>query len=249
VISPELADALIASASSERLLVASDFDGTLSPLVDDPLAAAPQPGAIAAISAIAALERVDVVIVSGRSFEVLTELTGAPDGVRLIGTHGAQLEGEPLPDDIRTDVVSMTRALAAVADEFDGAFLESKPVGAALHYRNASDRAGAAEAAIRVGERFGTRVLKGKEVVELVVGEGNKGTAIDGIRRREGSDAIVFFGDDITDEDVFEMLGADDVGVKVGPGPTAAEFRIPDPAAVVEAIEMLLAARNLPADG
>ncbi|MGI9529615.1 MAG: trehalose-phosphatase [Acidimicrobiia bacterium] len=248
MISPELADALIASAAARRLLVASDFDGTLSPLVSDPLAAAPQPGAIATLSAIAALNGVDVVIVSGRSIEMLTELTGAPDGIRLIGTHGAQQEGEPLPDSIRTDVVSMTRALAAVADEYDGAFLEPKPVGAALHYRNAEDRAGAAEAAIRVGDRFGTRVLKGKEVVELVVGEGNKGTAIDGVRTRMGSDAIVFFGDDITDEDVFEMLGTNDVGVKVGSGPTTAEFSVADPAAVVEAIEMLLAARDLPDD-
>lgn len=246
MINPELADALIASASAGRLLVASDFDGTLSPLVDDPLAAAPQPGAMEAVSAAATLDGVDVVIVSGRSIEMLSELTGTPQYVRLIGTHGAQQQGEPLPDSIRTDVVSMTRALAAVADEFDGAILEPKPVGAALHYRNAEDRAGAAEAAIRVGERFGTRVLKGKEVVELVVGEGNKGTAITGVRSETGSDTIVFFGDDITDEDVFEMLGSKDVGVKVGSGPSAAQFRVPDPAAVVEAIEMLIAARTLP---
>ena len=246
MISPELADALIAAAAAGRLLVASDFDGTLSPLVNDPLSAAPQPGAIAAVSALAELDGVDVVIVSGRSIEVLHELIGAPQGVRLIGTHGAQQDGEPLPDSIRTEVVSMTRALAAVADEFDGAFLEPKPVGAALHYRNASDRAGAAEAAIRVGERFGTRVLKGKEVVELVVGEGNKGTAISGVRTQQGSQAIVFFGDDITDEDVFEMMGGDDVAVKVGSGPTAAQFRVADPADVVEAIEMLIAARTLP---
>jgi trehalose 6-phosphate phosphatase len=227
-------------------LVASDFDGTLSPLVNDPLSAGPQPGAIAAVSALAELDGVDVVVVSGRSVETLHELTGAPEGVRLIGTHGAQQDGEPLPDNLRAEVVSMTRALAAVADEFDGAFLEPKPVGAALHYRNAEDRAGAAEAAIRVGERFGTRVLKGKEVVELVIGEGNKGTAISGVRTQQGSEAIVFFGDDITDEDVFEVMGGADVAVKVGSGPTAAQFRVADPADVVEAIEMLIAARTLP---
>jgi len=246
VISPDLADALIVSAAAERLLLASDFDGTLSPLVGDPLAAAPQPGAMEAVSVAAGLDGVEVVIVSGRSIEMLGELTGGPQGVRLIGTHGAQQEGEPLPDSIRTEVVSMTRALAAVADEFDGAFLEPKPAGAALHYRNADDRAGAAEAAIRVGERFGTRVLKGKEVVELVVGEGNKGTAIAGVRSATGSATIVFFGDDITDEDVFEMMGPNDISVKVGTGPSAAQFRVADPAAVVEAIEMLIAARTLP---
>lgn len=245
MIAPDLADALIAAATCERLLVASDFDGTLSPLVDDPLAAAPQYGAMQAIAATAALEGVDVVIVSGRSVEVLTDLTGAPPGVRLIGTHGAQQEGEPLPDGIRTTVVSMTRALAAVADEYDGAILEPKPVGAALHYRNAADRAGAAEAAIRVGERFETRVLKGKEVVELVVGEGNKGTAIAAVRSELGADAVVFFGDDVTDEDVFRIMGPDDVSVKVGPGDTQALYRVNDPATVVEGIETILAARSL----
>jgi trehalose 6-phosphate phosphatase len=244
---PELADALIAAAASERLLIASDFDGTLAPLVGDPMTAAPQFGAITAITSAAALDGVEVVIVSGRSVEVLAELTGAPEGVRLMGIHGAQQEDEALPDSVRTSVVSMTRALAAVADEFEGAVLEPKPVGAALHYRNAGDRAGAAEAAIRVGERFETRVLKGNDVVELVVGEGNKGTAIAEVRSEFGSDVVVFFGDDITDEDVFEILGPRDVGVKVGPEPSSAAFRVSDPAAVVEAVETIVAARTLPA--
>lgn len=246
MIDPNLADALIAAAGAGRLLIASDFDGTLAPIVSDPLAAAPQAGAMKAITDVAALDGVDVVVVSGRSIEMLTELTGRPHGVRLIGTHGAQLEGEPLPDHIRADVVSMTRALAAVADEFEGSVLEPKPAGAALHYRNAQDRAGAAEAAIRVGERFETRVLKGKEVVELVVGEGNKGTAIERVRTERGSDVVVFFGDDVTDEDVFDLMRSNDVGVKVGSGPSAARFRVDDPAAVVEALEMLIAARALP---
>lgn len=243
---PELAEALIAAATSERLLIASDFDGTLAPLVGDPMTATPQFGAITAITSAAALDGVEVVIVSGRSVEVLAELTGAPEGVRLMGIHGAQQEDEPLPDSVRTSVVSMTRALAAVADEFEGTVLEPKPVGAALHYRNAGDRAGAAEAAIRVGERFETRVLKGNDVVELVVGEGHKGTAIAKVRSEFGSDVVVFFGDDITDEDVFETLGPRDVGVKVGPGPAAAAFRVSDPAAVVEAVEAIVAARTLP---
>ena len=246
MIDPNLADALIAAAGAGRLLVASDFDGTLSPLVSDPLAAAPQAGAMEAITEVADLAGVDAVVVSGRSVEMLLELTGGPSGVRLIGTHGAQQEGEPLPDNIQADVVSMTRALSAVADEFEGTVIEPKPVGAALHYRNAQDRAGAAEAAIRVGERFETRVLKGKEVVELVVGEGNKGTAIERVRTEKGSDVVIFFGDDVTDEDVFETLRSNDVGVKVGQGPTAAPFRVNDPAAVVEALEMIIAARALP---
>jgi len=90
--------ALAAFAALPRVLVAVDFDGTLAPLVDDPMKARAMPGALEALRAAAALDGVAVAIVSGRDLATLTALTGQrpDDAIRLIGSHGAQAgqEGE-----------------------------------------------------------------------------------------------------------------------------------------------------------
>ena len=51
-------------------------------------------------------------------------------------------------------------------------------------------------------------------------------------------------GDDVTDEDAFAALEPEDVGVKVGAGETAAEFRIDSPASVAVLLELLTEARK-----
>ncbi|MGH3649194.1 MAG: trehalose-phosphatase, partial [Acidimicrobiia bacterium] len=51
--------------------------------------------------------------------------------------------------------------------------------------------------------------------------------------------AVLYIGDDITDETVFEVLGDADVGIKVGSGPTAAKFRVESVSDVVAILEMI----------
>jgi len=80
------------------------------------------------------------------------------------------------------------------------------------------------------GEHVGTEHALGLSVLV----DGDKGAAIAGLRLGWGADAVVFFGDDTTDEDVFATLGEGDVGVKVGDGPTLAGYRVSDPAEVGE---------------
>ena len=77
-------------ATAPFLLVASDFDGTLSPIVSDPARATPHRAALAALVQLAALPAVHAAIISGRSVAALADLTGAPSGVTLIGTHGVE---------------------------------------------------------------------------------------------------------------------------------------------------------------
>src|SRR6185503_19105205 len=68
----------------------------------------------------------------------------------------------------------------------------------------------------------------GKKVVELSVVPTNKGDALEKLRGRVGASAVMFLGDDITDEDAFATLAGPDVGIKVGPGPTRAQYRVAD---------------------
>lgn len=242
MIGEELVDALRRVTGVPRLLVACDYDGTLAPIVDDPSAAIPHAPAVAALIGLAELEDVGTAIISGRSRDTLATFVKVPPSVVLIGDHGAW------PSDVDSEadqtVAAISEALSAVAADFDGAVVEPKSLGAAFHYRHVSDKDQASAAARAVASRLGARVIEGKQVVELVLGEGDKGAAIRSLQVRESYDCIVFFGDDVTDEDAFAVLGDDDVGVKVGDGPTLARYRVSDPVEVAQSLEILLAERR-----
>lgn len=237
MIDVKLVEALQRVAHNRRLLVACDYDGTLSPIVDDPSAAVAYAPAVTALVALADFAQVGAVIISGRSPETLAALVNTPSSVTLIGDHGARLSVVD-PEAGRT-VEAVSDALVAAAGEFEGVMVESKSLGGAFHYRHAADPEGAADAARAIGGRLGTRVIEGKQVVELLVGAGDKGAAISRLRVTGPYDCVVFFGDDVTDEDAFAVLGDDDVGVKVGDGATVARYRVTDPVGVADALEIL----------
>jgi trehalose 6-phosphate phosphatase len=50
-------------------------------------------------------------------------------------------------------------------------------------------------------------------------------------------------GDDVTDETAFAILDQDDIGVHVGVGPTLAAHILPDPSALADLLDTLLALR------
>ena len=156
----------------------------------------------------------------------------------MIGNHGAGAHGS-IDEKGKFTIAAITDGLAGVAERFSGTEVEKKSLGAAFHYRNAEDPVGAAEAARAVASRFDARTIDGKQVVEVVVGRGTKGTAVEAIRTETGADAAIYFGDDVTDEDVFRTLTEPDVGVKVGNGDTAAAYRVRGPDEVAEALNVL----------
>lgn len=225
-------------ASADVLLVASDYDGVLSPIVPTPGDAVPHRGALDAFLAVSRYPTVRSVIISGRSEPTLESFVGTPIGVRLIGNHGALLGGTPT-DDQRATVASITNTLTAVAARHPGTAVEPKPLGAAFHYRHADDRNGALGDARGAVAGFDARIIEGKEVLEVVIGHGTKGTAIEAVRVQTDAAHVVYIGDDVTDEDVFVSLRPDDIGIKVGDGPTAARFRIGGPDDVEAAFSTL----------
>ena len=79
----------------------------------------------------------------------------------------------------------------------------------------------------------------GKDVLELAVTDADKGSAVLRLAAELGAAATIYLGDDVTDEDAFRALGADDVTVKIGDGETAAAHRVADPTAAVAVLERL----------
>ena len=254
--------ALAAFAARPRVLVAVDFDGTLAPLVTDPLAARALPGGLDALRAAASLQGVTAALVSGRDLATLAALTGidADDGVVLVGSHGAQTSYGPAhepgsPGDgtflaDRTLLTAVRGELEAIRSRYPAVRLEDKPYAAVLHTRGVEPSAAAAAtaAALEVGGRHtGVHVLPGKEVVELTVVEADKGRALVDLARATSSDATLYLGDDVTDERAFAALdpASGDLTVKVGAGDTLAAHRVPGPEAVVELLKLFVHLRRV----
>lgn len=241
----ELQRALDTVSRVPRLLVTCDFDGTVAPIVSNPADARMLPDAATALTALAELPDTDVALVSGRALGVLRTLSMMPASVHLVGSHGAEFDTGFAHD---IDEALLTRIIAElneIAADKPGVTVETKPASVALHVRNASpaDGEAALEQARLASESWGAHATAGKAVLEFAVIQTDKGEAVDILRDQNSSTAVVFLGDDVTDEKAFARMRDGDIGVKVGPGDTAAGFRIGSPDDVTEALAYLLNAR------
>ena len=262
-LSPGLRSALSGFAALPRVLVAVDFDGTLAPLVADPLQARAVAGGLEALREAATLVGVAAAVVSGRDLATLELLTGIGphERIHLIGSHGAETSnaaasqsaspGDALLDDAASTLLNTVRGeLEAIRSAHPAARLEHKPAAVVLHTRGMEPFA--AEAATRAARDAGARhsgvhTLPGKDVVELSVSPADKGTAVANLAVLSRSDATLFVGDDETDEHAFAALDhrSGDLTIKVGTGESQALHRIPDPEAVVEVLTWFVHERRL----
>ncbi len=242
---PELSAALDTAARTPRLLVTSDFDGTLSEIVSNPADARPLPAASDALIALAELPDTEVALISGRALRDLRVLSSMPEAVHLVGSHGAEFD-TGFAHDLDTGLLArIADTLSGIAADKPGVTVETKPASVALHVRNASDADGEAAlaAAWDASTSWDAHATTGKAVLEFAVISTDKGEALDILRAEHRATAVVFFGDDVTDEKAFRRLGDDDIGVKVGPGDTAAAYRVDAPEDVAAALAHVLSAR------
>ena len=243
---------LAALAATPRLLVAVDFDGTLSPLQDDPMRSRMLPVARDAVEALAALPDTVVALVSGRSLVDLRLIAEHDDAspLWLAGSHGAEYwepgsgarEPQDDPGDVELRDRLRTHAEQATA-HLAGVWIEPKTFGLGVHTRRSS-AADAAEANRIVddlvhAEASHWRRRTGRDIVEYAFRHEGKDTAVAALRERTGATAVLFAGDDVTDEDALKSLGPGDLGVRVGEGETAADVRVADIAAFAELLSSL----------
>jgi trehalose 6-phosphate phosphatase len=250
----ELRDALAELAETRRLLIALDFDGTLAPEVDDPEKARATPEARRAVERLIELPRTRVALVSGRSLKDLEQVAPFDDRVLLVGSHGIELRLDE-PDDVldldageREQLDVLGQMLDQIADTLDSVWVEEKPAGFALHTRLATDRHSRFAHLVAVNELKAeapeAKVRLGKNVIEFSVRSTTKGEAVEHLRRYTRATAVFYAGDDVTDEDAFVALTADDLGVKSGDGPTAADQRVTGPAEVAATLSLLATLRE-----
>ena len=225
-------------AAAATLLVASDFDGTLAPLVARPEDACARPGSVAALLQLGALPRTRVAIVTGRSLEDVRRRLEVADGWELCGSHGAEIAGvpaPPIPPQAAAELAQVTQLLESIAAEHPGVIVEQKARGVALHYRalpQDRSRQVVARARALLDAAPSLHCRLGSKVIEFVADAATKADALGRLKKRTGSASTVFIGDDLTDEHAFAALGPDDAGVKVGAGETIARYRVADVAEV-----------------
>ena len=223
-------------AHRHPLLVALDFDGVLAPLSDDPAAVTPLPEAVAAIQRLVA-HGIPVAVVSGRDLASLSSVAQIGPGVLMVGGHGdewaepARLEVSHADLDAHVDVVHAAAVAAhRVAAAHPGAWVELKRTSVAVHVRRMPSHLRAAAL---------VRLLPGTDVLEATTTPADKGVAVQTLRAMSGAAAVIFLGDDVTDEAAFARLGPGDLGIKVGDGDTRAAERIPDCTAVTHVLRTL----------
>jgi trehalose 6-phosphate phosphatase len=214
-----------------------------------PSDARPLPKSAAALEELAALPDTAVALLSGRGRADLAAVSGFGSPIRLIGSHGSEFDdhGSLLDDEQRARLDQLAAELRELVDGEPGVTLEAKPAGVAVHVRNAPPEVGTRVLdAVRAGPatRDGVEATPGKAVLDLSVARMDKGAALDLLRERVAADAVLFAGDDVTDETAFARLRPGDVGVKVGPGDTVAQHRVDAPPDITTLLRQLVEARR-----
>ncbi len=238
------------------MLLGLDYDGTISEIAADPARAWPLDRMRELLLALGRWpQRIAVAIVSGRELDELTRLLGLDRGLLLIGVHGLELmetDGKRrLLFDLRQfapDLEKVRAWLGRNAPKSAGFLVEDKGAAIALHYRKAEPENARAVCekfrAFLAAETPSLRDGAGKMVIEAIPHGTSKAHAVRLLRQRVGESFVpVYFGDDVTDEDVFRDLEERGITVLVGEKrPSSAHYRVDGPADVARVIADLTAA-------
>lgn len=201
-------------AVSDQTALLLDIDGTLLDLARTPDAVKVPQELVRALEVLARRLSGALAFVSGRSLESIDRLF-APFRPVAIGAHGGEVRAadgsvsrrQPLPDTVR-------QVFVGLADHIPGLLLEDKRSALALHYRLAPEAlpvlTSAMEKHSALFESEKVDIIHGKAVIEARHQGVNKGAAVASLVRQQpfAGRAILFGGDDTTDEDVFRILPA-----------------------------------------
>lgn len=224
-------DGMLIDALRRNPLLALDFDGTLAPIVAQPADAAIDPRVPPLLAPLQG--RLPVAIVSGRGLDDLAPRVPLP-GLVLIGNHGNEWAayadaGGAGEDEAaaaatrrakqRQVVLDWAAALRQpLAELGPGIVFEQKLLSLSLHYRHAPAPGPAREALLRLvdGLHPEPEIIDGKFVLNLMApGLVTKFEAVAELQRRRRAGTVIFVGDDVTDERVFERAPADWLTIRV----------------------------------
>ncbi|WP_432839150.1 trehalose-phosphatase [Dactylosporangium sp. CA-092794] len=204
----------------QEAALAFDFDGVLSPIVDDPGLSRPYPGVVAALGRLAELAG-SVSIITGRPVADVLRLgdlgeLAALEHFSIFGLYGMQrwdwatrsVLSEPVPAGVGAARAELPALIERAGER--GVTVEDKAMSVAVHTRRADEprRAFAAlEAPLReLADRHGLSLEPGRMVLELRPPGVDKGHALEAIVARHAARAVAYFGDDLGDLAAFAAV-------------------------------------------
>lgn len=200
--------------AGQPLVLATDFDGTLSTITPTPQSARIHSAcrdSLARLSGELAL----VTVLSGREVEQLRHLVGLV-GLVYIGNHGLERweKGKEYVEPGAFQYAAAIRNVLGRARQelnLPGLLFEEKGTTASIHYRSAQDPVAARKRiASLLRDLAGEpdlKVLEGRRVVELRPPlDLNKGTALLDLLREYDVRGVIYVGDDETDLDAFRAI-------------------------------------------
>jgi trehalose 6-phosphate phosphatase len=196
-------------AEPDKAGVITDFDGTLSPIVPDPAAARPLPGAPRVLARLG-VRYGRVAVVSGRPAAFLLDRLGLLAGVRLVGLYGLEwAQGATVVE--HPDAAGWRSVIAAAVREAEvaapqGVTVEPKGLSVTLHVREVPQQGDwALQWAQAAAQRHGLAIHPARKSVELRPPVPvNKGSVVEELLG--GMDAGCFIGDDLGDLPAFDAL-------------------------------------------
>lgn len=241
-------------------VVLLDYDGTLAPIAATPAQAKLPPATRRVLSRLANVPWLRLGLVSGRSLADLKQMVRLPNLI-YAGNHGLELRGRglsfthPRVRTIRPLMRRLARQLDQALEDVPGAWVERKGATLSVHWRAVSSRAArrrfhraVSRATLASRLRRQVQVTQGKRVIEIRPAVNwNKGQIIrwlhdrlDGQGDRRGW--LIYFGDDQTDEDAFDVvrrLKGASIVVGRPKASTAATYWLRGPAEVRRSLERL----------
>jgi trehalose-phosphatase len=232
-----------------------DFDGTLTPLIDDPDQVRLSPAVRQCLYGLSQRPDTVVAIVSGRELSDLQRRVAIP-GIYCAGNHGLEISGpqrafvEPTAVEHVGNLRRLTKCLSERLHTIPGARVENKGYTAAVHFRcvpesRTADLRRVVHATLANADHP-FQLTTGNQVFDIRPRvHWTKGDAVTWIRKQTVPSALpIYLGDDTTDEDAFAKL-VEGVTIKVGPGPQSrAQYFIEGPEQVLEFLEWLAAQRG-----
>ena len=206
-------DSISQILSAGRVGLFTDFDGTLTPLFDDPRNTVLSPVIRDALRELS--KKLELVaVVSGREVRYLRQMIGLKS-VTYVGNHG--LEEWKSGGEQQEYVVQVSDGLVGEVEKgvggigVSGLSVENKGLSVVVHYRNAPDptatRSTVSQMLKPLAATRDLEIKEGKMVLEIGPGAGvNKGTAVGRLAREFELTGAIVLGDDVTDCDAFDAL-------------------------------------------
>jgi alpha,alpha-trehalase len=230
-----------------------DYDGTLTPIADQPKDAELSPPMRRTLKEAAAV--MPVALISGRDLADLRERVRLPELI-YAGSHGFDIQGPDVQLEL-TEGLDALEDLGRAAAELEtelagigGAWLERKHFMLAVHYRQVAEAdIGRLTARVKEVHSHYPRLRRtgGKKLFELRPDlDWDKGRALRWLLSElalDRSDVQPFYlGDDISDEDAFRALHGRGVGILVSEQPrqSVAVCRIGDTRQVIGLLRYLI---------